>query len=686
MKKLLLAAALAAFVVPPAARAGDVAMRVREVPLGARALDSAGAPMNFNMLGLHWIGTGTVEYRTRSLRGAWRAWRPADADNRSGAWHDGNLDWTGASSNVQFRIGGAVRRLRSYEVWSRVTSAPVRGTAAANEPAIVSRASWGADEEIVRAAPHLAPALRLAVVHHTAGTNSYTRAQAAAVVRGIEVYHVQGNGWNDIGYNFLVDRFGTIYEGRGGGVDQNVIGAHSQGFNTGTVGIALIGNYVAAVPPKAQQDALVRLLAWRLDVAHIDPLSTVVYTSGGNAKFRAGKLVTLRVISGHRDTGPSECPGNGAYALLPGIAKRVAATGLPKLYAPTAAGAIGGVVHFQARLSEALAWTVSVADKTGKVVASGHGAGSLVSWTWQSAGAPKAAYTWTISAPGIRVATGTLGTSAPPPPTPLSLTNLAATPAVITPAADGSGGSATVGFTLGGPTLVTARVLDANGIVVATVLDEQRPAGNNTFVWEVGALPDGRYRLAVTAAAGTKSVTKAADVVVDRTVTGFTTSSRAISPNGDGVADGLSLSFALTQNVPVRIDVEQLGAVVATLFQGQPGLGQHTLDWDGTFNGVAVPDGRYAVVLTVSDALGDVQLPLPLTIDTTAPVLTLIDAGKLRFTLSEPATATVLVNQRTRIVLAAPQGTFVVPYAGVVAQVSAEAQDAAGNLSAVVTS
>ena len=91
-------------------------------------------------------------------------------------------------------------------------------------------------------------------------------------MRGIEVYHVQGNGWNDIGYNFLVDRFGTIYEGRGGGIDRNVIGAHAQGFNTGTVGVALIGNFTAATPTQAQQAALVRLLAWRLDVAHVDPL------------------------------------------------------------------------------------------------------------------------------------------------------------------------------------------------------------------------------------------------------------------------------------------------------------------------------------------------------------------------------------------------------------------------------
>ena len=211
-------------------------------------------------------------------------------------------------------------------------------TLSAGEPAIVVAPAWGANEEIVRAAPIFAPTLRLAVVHHTAGTNTYTRAQAAAIVRGIEVYHVQGNGWNDIGYNFLVDRFGTIYEGRGGGVDQNVIGAHAQGFNTGTVGVALVGNYTAAVPPPAQRDALVRLLAWRLDVAHIDPLSTVVYTSGGNAKFRAGKLVTLAPCRGIATPGPSECPGDGAYALLPALAKRDAATGLPKLYTPDGGG------------------------------------------------------------------------------------------------------------------------------------------------------------------------------------------------------------------------------------------------------------------------------------------------------------------------------------------------------------
>src|SRR5205085_7245747 len=257
---------------------------------------------------------------------------------------------------------------------------PLRRVSLTGSPLLIDREAWGANETIRRAPPSYAATLQFALAHHTAGTNSYTRAQSAAIVRGIEVYHVKGNGWNDIGYNFLVDRFGTIYEGRGGGIDQNVIGAHAQGFNAGTVGVALMGNFSSATPTAAQRAALVRLLAWRLDVAHIDPRSTVLYTSGGNAKFRAGKLVTLRAISGHRDTGPSECPGSAAYALLPGIARRVAATGLPKLYAPSVAGLIGGPVRFQARLSSALAWTVVVADRAGKTVASGNGTGLLVDW------------------------------------------------------------------------------------------------------------------------------------------------------------------------------------------------------------------------------------------------------------------------------------------------------------------
>ena len=691
MSKLaLILAAAAALASPGHARASDVAMRVQDVPLGPRSLAAVPAPMHFNMLAVHWTGAGEVLYRTHRLHGGWSGWTIADADvspdGGTGSWHDGNLEWTGASDDFQFRrSGGAVRRLRVYELWSRVTTRAARSLSEAGVPAIVTRSAWHANEEIVRAAPRFAPAVRLAVVHHTAGTNSYTRAQAAAIVRGIEVYHVQGNGWNDIGYNFLVDRFGTVYEGRAGGITRNVIGAHSEGFNSGTVGVALIGNFTNVKPPQAMQDALVKLLAWRLDVAHVDPLSRVVYMSGGNAKFKAGRSVTLRAISGHRDTGPSECPGNDAYALLPAIAQRVALTGLPKLYSPTVAGALGGPVRFQARVSSALRWTVTITDQLGSVAASGTGRGPLVDWTWSAPAAGSGRFTWTIAAPGARPATGTIGVGRPAPAPAFSLTNLATQPVVVAPAAGGAGGTSTVTFTLGAPAVVTAQVLDQDGTRVLSVPAAQHPAGQNSFTWSATSLPDGRYVLAVTAKAGTKSVTKTAPLTVDRTLTGLGPLPAVLSPNGDGADDSVTFSFQLAQGAPLRLDIEQAGAVVTSPFQGELAAGAHTLGWDGTAGGEPLPDGRYVAVFTITDALGDVQIPLPVTIDTRPPALTVVDPQAMRFSLDEPATVTLLVNGTTRIVIAEPKGVFTVPFQGSVVTLTAQAQDAAGNLSPVVT-
>ncbi|HZT91925.1 MAG TPA: N-acetylmuramoyl-L-alanine amidase [Gaiellaceae bacterium] len=686
MPKLIAAVlAVSALVLPAAARAGDVTMHVEDVPLGARMLASAPHPVHFDMLGLHWQGLGRVSYRVHRLHGRWGAWTQAGADgDRTGRWHDGGLDWTGAADAVRFRFAGRVTRLRAYEVWSRVTVAAPRSLATASQPAIVSRAAWGANEEIVRAKPLYAPAIRLAIVHHTAGTNAYTPAQAAAIVRGIEIYHVEGNGWNDIGYNFLVDRFGTIYEGRGGGITRNVIGAHAAGFNAGTVGVALIGNFTAAAPPRAMQDALVKLLAWRLDLAHVDPLSTVAYVSGGNFKYRAGRTVVLRSISGHRDTGPTECPGADAYALLPAIARRVAATGLPKLYAPTVAGVLGGPIRFQARLSSALPWTVTVADRSGAVVAAGRGRGTLVDWTWQSAtGATP--YTWTISAPGIRVATGRLGGGRPVPQPPPSLSAVALTPATVAPSSDGSGGSMTVAFTLRAAAQVAATVDDATGQPVEAVLGEARAAGPNTFAWNAGALPDGRYVLVLTASSGAKKATKRLPFVVDRTLTGLQALPTDLSPNGDGVNDTTTFSFVLAQSVPLQVVVESAGVVAATVFGGQLGPGPETLTWDGTGGGVPLADGSYTAVFTYTDALGQVQQTIPLTIDTRPPTLTLLDKATLRFSLDEPATVTALVDGTTRIVRLEPKGTFTLPFQGAVTSVTAQAQDLAGNESPVVT-
>jgi hypothetical protein len=154
-KRAFLAAATAALVVPALAHAGDVAMRVQNVPLGGRSLAGTHVARHFNMLALHWTGSGGVSYRVHHLHARWSAWSAADADvapdGGTGRWHDGNLDWTGAADGVQFRTHGVVRRLRSYELWSRVTTAATREVSEAGSPAIVPRSGWDANEEIVRA-------------------------------------------------------------------------------------------------------------------------------------------------------------------------------------------------------------------------------------------------------------------------------------------------------------------------------------------------------------------------------------------------------------------------------------------------------------------------------------------------------------------------------------------------------
>jgi hypothetical protein len=701
MVKQLRLALLVLLAFPAVAHAGDVAMVTRDVPLGARTLQVAEAPIRFNMVGLHWRGAGGVLYRTHRLGGGWSAWMAADADTgpdaasperaRTRGWHDGTPDWVGASDRIQFRTHGRVDRLRAYYLWSRVRAAPpVRAVASPSQPLIVSRFGWAANEKIVRAKPQIASALRLAIVHHTVNTNSYTRAQAPAIVRGIETYHVKGNGWNDIGYNFLIDRYGQVYEGRGGGIDRNVIGAHAEGFNTGSVGVALIGTYSSRGPTPAQRQALVDLLAWRLDVAHVDPLAFVAATSLGNPRFRRGAPVRLRAISGHRDTNFTSCPGNVLYGQLPAIAAAVAKTGLPKIYEPLVSGALSEGVRFTARLSAPAPWTVTVSDAKGGVVATGKGTGTKVAWSWV---APRpGSYSWSIAADGARPATGTLGkgkvapTAAPPPAAAL-LSGLGAAPAVVTPDPSGFGATAHVGFTLGGPALVTAQVTDAAGRAVQTLLQgEPLDAGPQSVDWFAGSTPDGRYRLTVTARPPTGAVAKASlDLVVDRTLTGLLASPAAVSPNGDGVQDTTTISFSLAASVPLRLELRRAGAVVATLFSGQRGPGPQLVDWNGKdAAGLSLLDGAYELTATVTDGLGDVTVAIPLVVDTVAPVLTLLDARTLRFSLSEPATVTLLVNGAAETKLE-PAGAFGVPppRAGV-QTVSAQAADAAGNASAPV--
>jgi uncharacterized protein with LGFP repeats len=268
--------------------------------------------------------------------------------------------------------------------------------ALAAQPRIVSREEWGADPALMNCTPSVADEVRMGFVHHTAGTNDYTAEEADDVVRGVYAYHTDGRGWCDVGYNFLVDRFGTIYEGRSGGIELPVIGAAQMGFNTRAFSVSVMGNFETATVPAAVRRALVRVIAWRLDVAHVNPVSlaTMVSAGGNNTRYDAGTEVRLPAISGHRDTGFTACPGVHLYALLPSIRDRVAARGLPKLWNPrlnvgTLTTGSPTNVKIRARGSEPLTWNVSVLDPNGALFASlGTQTSDRLDLVWPKAGPP----------------------------------------------------------------------------------------------------------------------------------------------------------------------------------------------------------------------------------------------------------------------------------------------------------
>ncbi len=248
--------------------------------------------------------------------------------------------------------------------------------AATRDPVLVTREQWGADPSLMNCTPGVADEVRMAFVHHTAGTNDYAPEESDDVVRAIYAYHTRGRGWCDIAYNFLIDRYGTVFEGRSGGPTLPVIGAATQGFNTRSSSVSMIGNFDAEAPPRPAMRALRWLLAWRLDVAHVPALgrATMVSAGGDNTRYAAGTTVRLPVIAGHRDTGYTDCPGDALYARLPDLRPRVAALGTPKIYRPRLSSeeVPPGTtdLRIRARGSEPLTWSVAAYDAWGAPIAS----------------------------------------------------------------------------------------------------------------------------------------------------------------------------------------------------------------------------------------------------------------------------------------------------------------------------
>ncbi|KGF18443.1 hypothetical protein HMPREF1650_01610 [Corynebacterium freneyi DNF00450] len=188
-------------------------------------------------------------------------------------------------------------------------------------PRVITRAGWGANENSRCRNATYDDSMKATTVHHTAGSNNYTEAQAAGIVRGVYHYHAQTLGWCDVGYNAMVDKYGNIYEGRYGGLDKNVQGAHAGGFNKNTWGISMLGDYSSVQPTQAMINSVGNMLGWRHKVAGVDPKGTTTLTSAGShyAKYPYGTQVKLPNIFAHRDVGNTTCPGNAGYAQMDNI-------------------------------------------------------------------------------------------------------------------------------------------------------------------------------------------------------------------------------------------------------------------------------------------------------------------------------------------------------------------------------
>jgi hypothetical protein len=690
-----LPAALVVFFAAPAVAVAAPSVVARDLTVRSGLV--AQAPNAFDLVGLHWKGSGAVRFRTQRPDGSWSRWRLSapegddlpDSDTaeakRSRGWHLGNPFWVGRSERIQYRVGDKVTRLRAFFVRSPLLGGTPQHVKpfAANAPTIITRAEWGANEAIrrnLKKGPKFADNVHIAIVHHTAGTNNYSRSQSAAIVRGIELYHVQGNGWDDIGYNFLVDKYGQVFEGRYGGMEKAVVGAHALGFNFGAVGVALLGNYNGAGLTAAARASLVKLLAWRLDVAHLDPLSHVTRVSAGNPEYAKGTPVYLRAISGHRDTYNTSCPGNSVYAQLPSITRQIAATGLPKIYSPIVIGGVGGTVRFTARLSSTVPWTVTVVDSLGRTVASGTGTSTNVDWTWDATLTPSGLYRYTIAAGGVgtaaaRPVTGAIGASLPI----LAVTQLRVDPSVVSPNGDGIGDTARIVYFLSASAPITVTLADAAGHQLATLFSGIVDQGSQSFAWNQVGVPDGRYSITITAGSTTgKRVTAKTTFYVDRTLAQPKLSAPALSPNGDGLFDSTAVSFKLAASAAVRVELWRAQTLVGTLLAQTLGVGTGQVVWDGTLAGKRVADGSYDLVLKVKDSVTTVTQKLPVVVDTTPPRLRLVSRARMQFWTNEPATVTATWGTR-RLTKRIKAGYFSLPSMRGAKHFSVTATDAVGN-------
>jgi hypothetical protein len=321
------------------------------LPAGRVHGDFTSAPLpagfRFMAVGVHWQGDLPPGFdihlwlRVSDDDTAWSDWAevpPADAQREppadqwseltfaTGRWLQVRVELTATPPLPPRQQEGMPRLDELTVVYIDATAGPTAAQARtradaetpAGIPVVISRTGWGADESYrfsngqeIWPPEYLRP--QVFIVHHTVTDNEPP--DPAAQVRAIYYYHAVTRGWGDIGYNFLIDYQGRIYEGRYGGErdGQTVVGGHARQYNYGSIGVALLGTYQEVAPAAAMDSALVDLLAWQAGRFGIDPLGTSFFVDG-----------LYPNIMGHRDVLNTACPGDHVYAGLPAIRQRVA--------------------------------------------------------------------------------------------------------------------------------------------------------------------------------------------------------------------------------------------------------------------------------------------------------------------------------------------------------------------------
>jgi hypothetical protein len=303
-----------------------------------------------DLVGVEWQGSAqeNIWLRFRGRDGLWSSWVSAGTNSHGPDVRlptdrqVGEPIWTGGTTSLQIRAAGRVSdaKLRLVNV-NRETEAnplwmidsPLASTASlalampelsagAGQPPIIARKAWARGMAPPKVAPEYG-AVEMAFVHHTENPNGYVAGEVPAMLRAIYVFHRYVNGWNDIGYNFVVDLYGRAFEARAGGIDQPVVGAQAGGYNLFSTGIAVLGTFSSAPISKAARGTLEKLLAWKLSLHGIPVQGRVtvkVNPAGASySRFPANARVSLPRIAGHRDGDATECPGNVLYSELPAI-------------------------------------------------------------------------------------------------------------------------------------------------------------------------------------------------------------------------------------------------------------------------------------------------------------------------------------------------------------------------------